>query len=150
MLAREIMNRNVATVREDAAIEEVARLLTEKNISGAPVVDSEGKVVGIVSEGDLLHKETNPRSPSYVNILGAIIYTSGLERFREDFKKLAATRASEIMTRDVISVNGDAKMEQVATLMVEHGIKRVPVLENGKIIGIITRADIIRAMAQQA
>ncbi|MGD0154196.1 MAG: CBS domain-containing protein, partial [Thermacetogeniaceae bacterium] len=106
MLARDIMNKNVITVQEDASIEELARVLTENHISGAPVVNKEGKLVGIVTDADLIHKETNPRAPGFVNILGAIIYVTGIARYREDFKKLAATRTSEIMTTDVIAVGG--------------------------------------------
>ena len=149
MLARDIMNSNVVTVRDDASVEEVAQLLTENNISGAPVIDKDGKMLGIVTDGDLLHKETNPRSPGFINILGALIYIGGLERYQEDFKKLAATKASELMTNHVITVTGDTKIEKVAALMVDHGIKRVPVLEDDKIIGIIGRADIVKTMARQ-
>lgn len=148
MLARDIMNNQVITVGEDASVEEVARVLTENNISGAPVVDKEGKIAGIITEGDLLHKETNPRTPGFLNILGALIYIGGVERFREDFKKLAALKASEIMTPEVITVTGDTKVEQVASLMVNENIKRVPVVENDRIIGIISRADIIKTLAR--
>ena len=148
MLARDIMNKNVITVREDATVEEAARILTENKISGAPVVNAEGKMVGIVTEGDLLHKETNPRAPVFLNILGAIIYLSGVERYREDFKKLAALKVSDIMTGRVITAGGDTEIEQVAALMVNHNIKRVPVVENEKLAGIISRADIVRTLAR--
>ncbi|OPX86911.1 CBS domain-containing protein [Pelotomaculum sp. PtaB.Bin117] len=149
MLARDIMNKNVITVQEDAAIEEVAGILTENNISGAPILNKEGNLVGIVTEEDLLHKETNPRTPGFLNILGAFIYINGLERYREDFKKLAAQRASEIMTTDVITVGGDIEIERVAALMVDNDINRVPVVENNSVIGIISRADIIKTLAQR-
>lgn len=148
MLARDIMNRNVISVQEDATIEELAGILTENHISGAPVINKEGKMVGIVSDADLIHKETNPRTPGFFNILGAIIYVSGVARFREDFKKLAATKTSEIMTPDVITVGGDAEIEEVAALMVDHGIKRIPVLENGAIVGIVGIADIVKTLAR--
>ncbi|MCG9969858.1 CBS domain-containing protein [Pelotomaculum terephthalicicum JT] len=143
------MNKNVITVQEDAAIEEVAGILTENNISGAPILNKEGNLVGIVTEEDLLHKETNPRTPGFLNILGAFIYINGLERYREDFKKLAAQRASEIMTTDVITVGGDIEIERVAALMVDNDINRVPVVENNSVIGIISRADIIKTLAQR-
>jgi len=149
VLARDIMNKNVITVQEDATIEEVAGILTENNISGAPILNKEGNLVGIVTEEDLLHKETNPRTPGFLNILGAFIYINGLERYREDFKKLAAQRASEIMTTDVITVGGDIEIERVAALMVDNDINRVPVVENNSVIGIISRADIIKTLAQR-
>lgn len=150
MLARDIMNKDVITIREDSSIEEAAGILTENNISGAPVVDKKGKLVGMVTEGDLLHQETNPRTPAFLNILGAFIYINGLERYREDFKKLAATSTSEIMTRDLVTAVGDTEIEDVAALMVKHGIKRVPVVEKDNLIGIISRADIVKTMARKS
>ncbi len=150
MLARDIMNKNVITVQEDTSIEELARVLTENHISGAPVVNREGKLVGIVTDADLIHKETNPRTPGFVNILGAIIYVTGIARYREDFKKLAASKTSEIMTTDVIAVDGEAEIEQVAALMVDHRVKRVPVLDDGAIVGIIGRADIVKTLVRPA
>ncbi len=149
-MAREIMNKNVITVQEEATIEEVAGILTDNNVSGAPVVNKEGKLVGIVTEEDLLHKKTNPRVPGFLNILGAFIYISGVERYREDLKKLAATKVFEIMTTEVVTVGGDTEIERVAGLMVDHDIKRLPVVENDALIGIISRADIVRTIARQA
>jgi len=150
MLARDIMNKYVIIIQEDSSIEETARILTENNISGAPVVNKDGKIVGMVTEEDLLHQDTNPRAPAFLSILGAFIYIEGIDRYRDDFKKLAATITSEIMTKDLITVSGDVEIEYVAELMVKHGIKRVPVVENDIIIGIISRADIIKTMASKA
>ena len=150
MLARDIMNKYVIIIQEDSSIEETARILTENNISGAPVVNKYWKIVGIVTEWDLLHHDTNPRAPAFLSILGAFIYIEGIDRYRDDFKKLAATITSEIMTKDLITVSGDVEIEYVAELMVKHGIKRVPVVENDIIIGIISRADIIKTMASKA
>lgn len=150
MLAKDIMNTRVITLSEEATIEEVAELLTKNKISGAPVVNKDGELVGIVTEGDLLQRETSPRAPGFLNILGAFVYINGLERFRDDLKKIAATQTSEIMTTDVIAVDGDMEVEKVAALMVENGIKRVPVLENDRLAGIISRADIVKTLARQA
>lgn len=151
MLAKDIMNKDVITIREDSTIEDAALILTENNISGAPVVNKKGLLAGMVTEEDLLHQETNPRSPAFLNILGAFIYIKGLERYREDFKKLAATKASEIMTKNVITAGGDMTIEQVAALMIDHGIKRLPVVENNTtILGIISRADIIKTLAKKS
>ncbi|MDD4169613.1 MAG: CBS domain-containing protein [Desulfotomaculaceae bacterium] len=150
MLAKEIMNTKVIILQENDTIEEIAEILVKNNISGAPVVNHDGEIVGIVTEEDLLHQETNPRTPGFLNILGAFIYINGIERYREDFKKLAATKAQEIMTTEVITVNADTDIKRVATLMVENDINRVPVVENKKIIGIISRADIVKTLAHKA
>jgi len=148
MIAKDIMKTDVITVSEDTTIKEIAQILTDNKISGVPVVNQEGKLVGIVTEGDLLHKEANPRIPKFFGILGAMIYLGGIDQYKEDFKKLAASKASEIMTTEVITVSKNTEIGAIATLMVEHNIKRIPVIENGKIIGIVSRADIIRTIAQ--
>ncbi len=146
MKAKDIMVREVVTVNQSATINEIAKILIEHKISGAPVVDDAGKLVGIVSEKDILHKETNPRLPNFISILGAIIYYNGVERFHEDFKKLMARQAVEIMTEKVVAVSEDVEIEKVAGLMINHGVKRIPVVRGEKIVGIISRADIIKTL----
>lgn len=146
MRVEEIMQKNVVSVNENADIKEIARALVENKVSGIPVINDAGKLVGIVSEGDLLHKETNPRMPDYVDILGAIIYYHGLKRYHDDYRKLMATKASDIMTKKVITVAKDTTLEDAAQLMMQHSIKRLPVVENGEMIGIVSRADIIKTL----
>jgi CBS domain-containing protein len=146
MKAKEIMEKEVITVKEDATIEQIAKILIEHKISGVPVVNDEGGIVGIVTEGDLLLKETGPRLPDFVNVLGAIIYYNGVERYREDFKKLMGGQAIEIMTNTVVTVSEDVDIDKVAKLMIKHGIKRIPVIKGDKIVGIISRADIIKTL----
>ena len=146
MQAKDIMNKNVITVHQTATIAEIAKVLVDNDISGVPVVDDNGSLVGIVSEGDLLHKETSPRLPDFINILVAVIYFNGIERFNEDFKKLMAGQASSIMTDKVISVSEKTEVDQIAKLMLKHGIKRIPVVQNDKIVGIISRKDLVRLL----
>ncbi len=148
MLAKDIMKTNIITVKANTGIKEIAQILTENNISGVPVVDDDGKLVGIVTEGDLLHKESDPRIPKYFGILGGFIYLGGSEKYEEDIKKLAALTASEIMTSKVITVSQDTKVNEIASLIVKHNIKRAPVVENDKIIGIVSRTDIIKTLIQ--
>jgi len=146
MKAKDIMVREVITVRPEATIREIATVLIENKISGVPVVDANGKLVGIVTEGDLLYKENNPRIPDFINILGAIIYYRGVERYNEDFKKLMAGTASEIMTTRTIVVAEDAEVDKIVGLMLENDIKRIPVVNGDRVIGIISRADIIKTL----
>ena len=146
MKIEEIMQKDIICIRENADIREIAKALTDNKVSGIPVVNEDGKLVGIVSEGDLLHKETNPRMPDYVDILGAIIYYHGMKRYHEDYRKLMAMTASDIMTKKVISVTKEATLEEASQLMMQNSIKRLPVLEDGKMIGIVSRADIIRTL----
>ena len=102
MLAKDIMTRDVITVGPKATVREIAEILVEHKISGLPVVDGEGRVLGMVSEGDLMHKEIAPKLPDALSILGAIIYYSGLKEYQEAFRKMAASTAEEIMTAKVI------------------------------------------------
>jgi len=111
-------------------------------------VDSYGNLVGIISEGDLLHKETSPRIPDVVGILGALIYYRGFERYDSDFKKLIALKASEIMTTEVATVQRHATIEDAASLMINKNVKRLPVVEDGKIFGIVSRMDIIKTLME--
>ena len=146
MQVKDIMVKEVITINKKATIAEIARVLVANSISGVPVVDDEEVLVGIVSEGDLLHKETSPRLPDFINILGAIIYYNGVEQYNEDFKKLTAGQADSIMTDIVVTVSPEEEIDKVAKLMLEHGIKRIPVVENDKIVGIISRRDIIKLL----
>lgn len=144
--AKDIMVRDVITVQRDTTIKDIAKILIDHGISGVPVLDDTDALVGIVSEGDLLRKETSPRLPDYVNILGAVIYYNGVERYREDFKKLLANDAASIMTEKVVSVSEETEINKIAQLMLEHNIKRVPVVKDGKVVGIISRADIMKLL----
>ena len=144
--AKEIMSKDVISVHKDTTIKEIAKELIDNKISGVPVIDEGGNLVGMVSEGDLLHKETSPRLADVVNILGAIIYYNGVQRYNEDFKKLIAEQAESIMTRKVITVSEETEVDAIAKLMLEHGIKRVPVMNGRKMVGIISRADIIKLL----
>ncbi len=148
MKVMDVMQTKVITIQTDMEIKEIARTLYDNQISGVPVVDETGKLVGIVSEGDLLHKETNPQIPEVIGILGALIYYRGVKQYESDFKKLIALQASEIMTSEVVMIGKEASIEEAASIMVSKKIKRLPVMEDEKIIGIVTRMDIIKTLME--
>jgi len=148
MKAREIMSKDVVTIGKDTTIEEIAHLLADNNISGVPVTDSGDRVIGMVTQKDLLYKDVEPRFPAVVEILGGVIFLQGVKHYNEELKKLVATKAEDIMTKQVVTVEGDTQVEKVAGIMVERDINRIPVVENGKLIGIISRADIVRYIAK--
>ncbi|HCJ66112.1 MAG TPA: hypothetical protein DHV62_01985 [Elusimicrobia bacterium] len=138
MLAKDIMTKNVITVKEDTPVREVIRMLLEKNISGVPVVDKENNLVGIISEADLIYKEKS--------LLPIVTYHENHKQFMNAYRKGLAKTAGEIMTKDVITVSEDTAVEEIATLMLEKWIKRVPVVKDKKVIGIISRPDIMRTI----
>jgi len=151
VLAKDIMEKSVISVYKEKPVEEVVQLLVENKISGVPVVDEEGKVVGIVTEADLLTKEKEPRFPSYIEFLGSIIYIDGVKQYEEDLKKLVASKAEEIMTTPAYTVKEDAEIEEVASLMVEKRINRVPVVnQKGQLVGIISRSDMLKPLLNQS
>ena len=146
--ARDLMTRDLITVGPKATIQEVAKLLVEHNISGLPVVDAQQKLLGIISEGDLLHKEVFPKTPDMLNILGAIIYYNGVTEYRKAFRKMLASTAEEIMTSRVISVDETADLSAIGELMLEHHIKRIPVVKDGVLVGIVGRNDMLRLLVE--
>lgn len=148
MQAKDIMTVSPITVKPDTEIKSAAELMAKNNISGLPVVEDGNQLVGIVTEGDLLgkHKEINP--PAYLEILGGIILLESTKRFFSELKKYVATQVGEIMSDEVITVEEDATIEELATTMSENNIKRLPVTSKGILMGIVSRADILRAMSK--
>lgn len=139
-----IMTKDVITVHENDTIEKCANLLTTHNLSGLPVVDEEGYVKGIITEGDLIRRSTKVQTPAYLELLGGIIYLDNPNKFLDEVKKSMGLFAHEVMTEDVITVHPNTEVEQAANLLVRKKIKRLPVLdENDKLIGIVARKDIM-------
>lgn len=150
MRAGDICRRDVRTVGPDATVQEVAAILAEADYTGLPVVDDEGRVVGIVTEADLLARAKRLNLPKLFPFLGGVIYLENPKRFEEDLRKATAARVRDVMTADVVTVTEDTPLEEVATLLVERGINRLPVVRDGRLVGIITRDDVIRAVYLKA
>lgn len=145
MLAKDVMTTEVAAVSPDTSVSEIAQLLLERRISAAPVVDEKNNIVGIVSEGDLMHRpETDTENPPRSWWLGLMIGTHGLA---EEFSKSHGKRASDVMTKDVIVVDEEVPVGEIAQLLEENHIKRVPVVRDGTLIGIVSRANLLRGLA---
>lgn len=145
--AADIMKSKVITVKADATVQELADLLTKKKISGVPVIDDHNRVLGIVSEGDLISIDADIHFPHYIELLGNIIYLESVKKYEERLHRAAATKVSDLMTNDVVSVQEDAPITEVATLMTDKQVNRVPVLNGDVLVGIIARADVVRAIA---
>lgn len=146
MIAENIMISDVITVSPEDKIEKIAKILVETGISGLPVVDQENKVVGIITEGDLVYQQKKLNTPLYLNFLD-ILVPIGQDEFLKELKKIAAFKVEDLMTKDVITVDRKASISDISTLMVENKINRVPVIDKEqRLIGIITRYDIIKHM----
>lgn len=147
MLGRDLMTRDVVTVASDTTVQELARLLLEHKISGLPVVDKEGRIIGIVSEGDLVYQDKKLHMPAFLEILGGVVYLENPNRLGQDLMKMTAAKVGDLMTTRVYTVKEDTSVEEIATIMVEKKVNRVPVVDGaGKLVGIVSRQDLIKAM----
>lgn len=150
MLISEVMNKYPITITKDTTINEAAQLMVKYKINAITVVDGEEKLIGIITEGDLLYKKVRPHAPHYVNVLGASIYYSGIGEYNASFKKLLAVRVEELMTKDVITCHGDEEVEVVVATMLEKHLKTVPVVDaNNVVTGVFSRQDVVELIAKE-
>ena len=144
MMAKDVMTARVATVRPETPVREIAGVLLKRRISAVPVTDKDGKVVGIVSEGDLMRrKETGTERHSSWWLAFLTLPETDARRFVKSHGQFAR----DVMTRDVVTVPEDCPLNEVASTLERSHIKRVPVVRGGKIVGIVSRADLVRALA---
>ncbi|OFW62591.1 MAG: hypothetical protein A2Z35_03875 [Actinobacteria bacterium RBG_19FT_COMBO_36_27] len=147
VLARDVMIKKVITINKNESVEKLSELLVKNKISGVPVVDDSGKLVGIATEGDLIVKDADLHFPRYFKLLDSIIYLESLNKFKRNLTKYLGTKVEDIMTAKVRTVNKDTTVNEVANIMIKYNINRVPVLDKkGDLAGIITRADIVKSM----
>ena len=148
-LIREIMDSTPATVTPDASVEEVVATLRQHQLPGLPVVDPDGRCVGIVTEADLVlpDDEGDLHIPHYVNLFGGTVFLESLGRFEERLRKAFASTAEDMMTRDPDTVGPDTDVREAARLIHESGHNRLPVVEDGRLVGVVTRLDVLGALA---
>lgn len=142
MRARDIMTTNVVSVSPETEIAEAVRLMLERQISGLPVIDDSGRLAGILTEGDLMRRaelvtgrqsrRTHPTSP---------------EQDAKAYVKAHGLKVKDVMTREVVTINEQEPLDQIAMVLEERGIKRTPVMRSGKIVGIVSRANLLRGLA---
>ncbi len=143
MTVGDFMTRRVVTVTPDAPVLVAAKLMLEHKISGLPVVDAEQHVVGIVSEHDLLRQpDGGKRKPHWLQLMAE---QKGLAGETASFRD---RKVNYVMTPNPVTITANSSLEEACRLIADHGIKRLPVVEDGKLVGIIARADLVRALAQ--
>ena len=147
MQAADIMTTQVVSVAPDTTVQQIAKLLLEKHISAVPVLDTSGRLVGIVSEGDLVRRTETGTATEKSWWLG--LFETSEER-EEQFVKSHGRKASDVMTRDPVTVAPDTPIADVARTLESKRIKRVPVVDNGKMVGIISRANLLHGLASTA
>lgn len=146
---RDIMRTEVVTVTPDTTVRDLAEILAKHQVSGVPVVDSDGTVAGMVSQADVILQDADLHFPYYINFLDSVIYLPGsIHNFEERFRKIFAVKVSDIMKTDVVSISPDASVHEAASLMADKKVNRLPVVESLKLVGIVTRGDIVQAIAE--
>ncbi len=145
MQINDVMTAEVITVSSEDPVEKCAKLLQENNISGLPVVDTEGKLVGMITEGDLIRRASRIEAPGYLEILGGLIYLGSPKKFVDELQRAMALEAGKMMSKNVITVKPGESLEKAATLMVNNNINRLPVVDDeGNLVGIVSRRDIMK------
>ncbi len=148
LTAKDIMTKNVVTVTADTSLEKLSSILITNEISGVPVLDTEGGLYGIVTENDLIRQNKRLHIPTVVSFLDAAIYLESSKKFEAEVKRVTATKVGEICTRKVVTIDEDTTVTDIATLMSEKKVYLLPVLKAGKLTGIVGKRDVVKAVAR--
>lgn len=144
--AKDIMTKEVITVSPFTTISELSKLLVDYKISGAPVVDENEDILGIVTENDLINQNKRLHIPTVIRIFDAFFIPDHME-LEEEIKKMSATTVEEICNKKVICVQEETPLDEIATIMAEKNVHLIPVVRDSKVVGIIGKYDIVRAVA---
>jgi CBS domain-containing protein len=141
---KDIMKTDVVSIGPEATVEELAHLLAKERLGGVPVVDGNGQLIGIVTEGDLVALDTDLHFPYYIQFLDSLIYLESRRKFEERLRKTVGAYVKDMMTAEVHTVTSDDSVRQVAALMSRHKINRIPVVDaDGKLVGIVGRHEVL-------
>ncbi len=146
---RDIMDAKPPTVLPEASVEEVVRLLHHHDVPGVPVVNEGGRCVGIITEADLVigDEEGDLHIPHYVELFGGVVFLEPLRRFEDKLKKAFASTAQDMMTEDPETIAPDATVREAARVIADGEHNRLPVVEHGRFVGLVTRVDVLSALA---
>lgn len=142
------MTTNIYTVTEDTDIKALAKIFVERNVNAMPVVDASGLLVGMVSQTDLVEQDKPLHIPTVISLFDWVIYLESPKNFAEEVRKVTARTVGEICSRDVVTCAPDTPVSTVASLMVDNKAHLVPVVDAGKLVGVVARLDIIRSMGE--
>lgn len=148
LTAADLMSADFPAVTPDLSIGELARTLAGRDVPGAVVVDGGGRLLGVVTEQDLIAKEQNLHLPTLVNLFGSMVYLESSSHLRDEVRRLAASRVEDIYTRDPVTLGPEATLPDIATIMAGQGIHFLPVMREGRPVGVVSRREIIRALAR--
>jgi CBS domain-containing protein len=147
--AKDIMTREVITISPDTEIAQVAKLLLTKRINGVPVVNDTGELVGILCQSDLIIQQKNIPIPSLFTLLDGYIPLTSSKKLDRVVEKIMATKAADAMTANPVTVNPDTGIEEIAALMVEKSYHTLPVVDAGKLVGIVGKEDVLKTLISE-
>jgi CBS domain-containing protein len=148
MKVRDIMTKKVVFCEAKTKVTEIAKKLIKYDLTGMPVVRGK-KIIGIVTEADVMMQKSKIHIPNYIQLLDSFLYLEDPKEIEGEIKKILGTKAQEIMTPSVITIDADAKVEDLALLFEQEHINPVPVVKKGKLVGIVSRADLVKLLAKE-
>ncbi|MCD6560407.1 MAG: CBS domain-containing protein [Deltaproteobacteria bacterium] len=144
--AADIMTKEVITVKKDTSLADLARILYENRINGAPVVDDEGALEGVICESDLIRKKKQFHIPTVVAVFDVIISLERPKNIEKEIQRISSTIVEELYTKEVVTVNKNTPVDEIATIMTSKKIYTIPVMDGDHLVGIIGKADLIRTI----
>lgn len=147
LTAGDIMTRGVHTVHQDTEITTLAKRFVEYNVNALPVVDDDGQLVGMVTQTDLVEQDKPLHIPTVISLFDWVIYLESPKKFTEQVRKVTARKVGEICEKEVVTCTPDDSVATIASLMVDNKVHLVPVVDEGRMIGVVSRLDIIRSMS---
>jgi CBS domain-containing protein len=151
MTVREIMDASPETVTPEATVEEVVRTLRSNELSGVPVINDGGRCVGIITEEDLVMSgdEGDLHLPHFIELFGGIVFLESMGHFEERLRRATASTAADMMTEDPVTIEPDATVQEAGRTMSHHKHNRLPVVEHGRLVGMVTRVDVLDALTRE-
>jgi predicted transcriptional regulator len=147
LTAKDIMTSEVITVQMQTTVAELAEILWKNRISGAPVLDDDGKVVSVVTENDLIDQSKKFHIPTMISLLDSVIFLESSKKTEEEIKKMAGNTVQDICAQELVSVSKEIRLDEIATIMANKKVHTLPVMQDDQLIGVIGKTDIIRSMA---
>ncbi len=149
LTAADVMTKDVITVKKETGIRELAELFAQNRISSAPVVDDNNGLIGIVTETDLIEQDKSLHIPTVISLFDWVIYLESEKKFEKELKKMTGQTVEDIYREEVETVNPSTPVSEVADIMSSKKIHAIPVVDGGRLVGIVARIDLIRTMIKQ-
>ena len=146
LTARDIMSSEVITVTEESTVQELARILSTNQISGVPVLNDMARLVGVVTESDLIFQNKKVHIPTVITILDSVFYLENPDKMGEEMKKMAGSKVKDILTRSPVTVTEETTLDEIATIMAEKNVHTLPVMNKDTLVGVIGKKDIIKTL----